>query len=178
MPPPNLAGLTIGNALQGFWCTVVPGFSVLGFRELPWFRALNASNQIWFYDIDLPGFSALPGFRAPFYGDGQSALNPGTTVPTYVVQPPPRIMPVKWLTFLLVTKNEQVGWIDPHQGTLSPQNNLTGHCFHFQTVNLTNKVKNTKSRTYHSNQFCNLWALWALSKSLSFFCTSQSLHRS
>ena len=28
----------------------------------------------------LPGFSALPGFKAPFYGDGQSALNPGTTV--------------------------------------------------------------------------------------------------
>ena len=54
--------------------TVVPGFSVLGFR------ALNASNQIWFYNIDLPGFSALPGFRAPFYGNGQSALNPGTTV--------------------------------------------------------------------------------------------------
>ena len=30
--------------------------------------------------IDLPGFSALPGFKAPFYGDGQSALNTGTTV--------------------------------------------------------------------------------------------------
>ena len=30
--------------------------------------------------MDLPGFSALPGFKAPFYGDGQSALNPGTTV--------------------------------------------------------------------------------------------------
>ena len=55
--------------------TVVPGFSVLGFR------ALNAGNQIWFYTIDLPGFSALPGFKAPFYGDGLSALNPGTTVP-------------------------------------------------------------------------------------------------
>ena len=55
--------------------TVVPGFSVLGFR------ALNASNQIWFYNIDLPGFSALSGFRASFYDDGQSALNPGTTVP-------------------------------------------------------------------------------------------------
>ena len=26
--------------------TVVPGFSVLGFRALPWFRALNAGNQI------------------------------------------------------------------------------------------------------------------------------------
>ena len=60
--------------------TVVPGFSILGFRALPWFRALNAGNQIWFYTIDLPGFSALPGFKAPFYGDGQSALNPGTTV--------------------------------------------------------------------------------------------------
>ena len=31
--------------------------------------------------MDLPGFSARPGFKAPFYGDGQSALNPGTTVP-------------------------------------------------------------------------------------------------
>ena len=30
--------------------------------------------------IDLHGFSALPGFKAPFNGDGQSALNPGTTV--------------------------------------------------------------------------------------------------
>ena len=38
-------------------------------------------NQIWFYDIvDVPGFSALPGFKAPFYGDGQRSLNPGTTV--------------------------------------------------------------------------------------------------
>ena len=60
--------------------TVVPGFSVLGFRALPWFRALNTGNQIWVYVIDLPGFSALPGFRAPFCGDGQSTLNPGTTV--------------------------------------------------------------------------------------------------
>ena len=60
--------------------TVVPGFSVLGFRALPWFRALNTGNQIWVYAIDLPGFSALPGYRAPFCGDGQSTLNPGTTV--------------------------------------------------------------------------------------------------
>ena len=30
--------------------------------------------------MDLPGFSALPGFKSPFYGNGQSALNPGTTV--------------------------------------------------------------------------------------------------
>ena len=43
-------------------------------------KALNASDEIWFYFIDLPGFSALPGYRAPFCGDGQSALNPGTTV--------------------------------------------------------------------------------------------------
>ena len=49
--------------------TVVPGFSVLGFR------ALNTGNQIWVYVIDLPGFRAL------FCGDGQSTLNPGTTVP-------------------------------------------------------------------------------------------------
>ena len=55
-------------------CTVVPGFIVLGFR------ALSAGNQNWFYGLDLPGFSALPGFKAPFYGDGKSALNPGTTV--------------------------------------------------------------------------------------------------
>ena len=57
------------------------GFSVPGLRApLPKFRAPSNGNQIWFYDIDLPGFSALPGFKAPFYGDGQSALNPGTTV--------------------------------------------------------------------------------------------------
>ena len=55
--------------------TVVPGFSVLGFRTLPWFRALNTGNQIWFYVIE------LPGFRAPFCRDGKSTLNPGTTVP-------------------------------------------------------------------------------------------------
>ena len=59
--------------------TVVPGFSVLGFRALPWFRAITG-NQICVYLIDLPGFSALPGFRAPFCGNGQSTLNPGTTV--------------------------------------------------------------------------------------------------
>ena len=50
--------------------TVVPGFSVLGFRALPWFRALNTCNQSWVYVSDLPGFSALPGFRVPFCGDG------------------------------------------------------------------------------------------------------------
>ena len=60
--------------------TVVPGFSVLGFRALPGFRALGTRNQIWIYVINLPGFSVLPGFKAPFHGDGQSALNPGTTV--------------------------------------------------------------------------------------------------
>ena len=60
--------------------TVVPGFSVLGFRALPGFRALCTGNQIWIYVINLPGFSALPGFKAPFHGDGQSALNPGTIV--------------------------------------------------------------------------------------------------
>ena len=60
--------------------TVVPGFSVLGFRALPGFRAPGTGNQIWVYVIHLPGFSALPGFRAPFCGDGQSTLNPGTTV--------------------------------------------------------------------------------------------------
>ena len=55
--------------------TVVPGFSVLGFR------ALCTGSQIWIYAINVPGFSALTGFKAPFHGDGQSALNPGTTVP-------------------------------------------------------------------------------------------------
>ena len=64
--------------------TVVPGFSVLGFRALPGFRALCTRNQIWVYVINLPGFSALPGFKAPFHGDGQSALNPGTTVYGFV----------------------------------------------------------------------------------------------
>ena len=60
--------------------TVVPGFSFLGFGALPGFRALCTGNQIWIYVINLPGFSALPEFKAPFHGDGQSALNPGTTV--------------------------------------------------------------------------------------------------
>ena len=45
--------------------TVVPGFSVLGFRALPGFRALCIGNQIWIHVINLPGFSALPGFKAP-----------------------------------------------------------------------------------------------------------------
>ena len=54
--------------------TVVPGFSVLRFR------ALCTGNQICIYIMNSPGFSALPGFKAPFYGDGQSVLNPGTTV--------------------------------------------------------------------------------------------------
>ena len=65
--------------------TVVPGFSVLGFRALPGFRALCTWNQIWIYVINLPRFSALPGFKTPFHGDGQSALNPGTTVLVSVV---------------------------------------------------------------------------------------------
>ena len=60
--------------------TVVPGISVLRFSALPGFRALCTGNQIWIYVINLPGFSALPGFKAPFHGDGQNALNPGTTV--------------------------------------------------------------------------------------------------
>ena len=50
--------------------TVVPGFSVLGFRALPGFRALCTGNQIWIYVTNLPGFSALPGFKAPFHGNG------------------------------------------------------------------------------------------------------------
>ena len=37
-------------------------------------------NQIWIYVINLPGFSALLGFKAPFQGDGESVLDPGTTV--------------------------------------------------------------------------------------------------
>ena len=76
---------TVGIHVSRFFSptTVVPGFSVLGFRRfraLPGFRALCTENQIWIYVINLPGFSALPGFKAPFHGDGQSALNPGTTV--------------------------------------------------------------------------------------------------
>ena len=47
---------------------------------VPAFIALYTGNQIWIYVINLPGFSALPGFKAPFHGNGQSALNPGTTV--------------------------------------------------------------------------------------------------
>ena len=60
--------------------TVVPGFSVLGFRALPWFRTLNTGSQIWVYVTDLAGFSSLPGFRVPFCGDGEGTLNPGTIV--------------------------------------------------------------------------------------------------
>ena len=60
--------------------TVVPGFSVLGLRALPGFRALCTRNQIWIYVINVLGFSALSGFKAPFHGDRQSVLNPGTTV--------------------------------------------------------------------------------------------------
>ena len=71
-----------GKGISLFISTVVLGFSVLGFRALPGFRALCTGNQTWIYVINLPGFSALPGFKAPFYGDGQSALNPGTTVYT------------------------------------------------------------------------------------------------
>ena len=71
---------TTVHMFEGKRNTVVPGFSVLGFRALPGFRALCTGNQIWIYVINLPGFSALPGFKAPFHGDGQSALNPGTTV--------------------------------------------------------------------------------------------------
>ena len=40
----------------------------------------DTGNQIWIYVINLPVLSGLPGFKAPFHGDGQSALNPGTTV--------------------------------------------------------------------------------------------------
>ena len=65
---------------QRFRSTVVHVFSVLGFSALPGFRALCTGKQIWIYVIELPGFSALPGFKAPFHGEGQNALNPGTTV--------------------------------------------------------------------------------------------------
>ena len=44
--------------------TVLPGFSVLWSRALP--LLLNHGNQIWYYDINLPEFSNLPGF---IYGD-------------------------------------------------------------------------------------------------------------
>ena len=77
--PSTKSGFTI-HLITRFGITVVPGFSVLGFKALPGVRALCTGNQIWIYVIKLPGFSALPGFKAPFHGDGQSALNPGTTV--------------------------------------------------------------------------------------------------
>ena len=75
--------------------TVVPELSVLGFRALPGFRALCTGNQIWIYVINSPGFSALPGFKALFHGDGQSALNPGTTVSVLNVLLP--IVDFSWL---------------------------------------------------------------------------------
>ena len=68
---------------------MVTGFSVLGFRALPGFRELCTGNQIWISVINLPGFSALPGFKAPFYGDGQSALNPGNTVSVLTLENTP-----------------------------------------------------------------------------------------
>ena len=49
-------------------------------RSLDLEHYVPGGNQIWIYVINLPRFSALPGFKAPFHGDGQSALNPGTTV--------------------------------------------------------------------------------------------------
>ena len=72
--------MSFWNISLHFSNTVVPGFSVLGFRAHPGFRVLCTGNQSWIYVIILPGFSALPGFKAPFHVDGQSALNPGTTV--------------------------------------------------------------------------------------------------
>ena len=60
--------------------TVEPGFRNLGFRALPWFRALSTGDQIAFYDTDLPGFSAFPGFRNLNHGDRDWFLNPGSTV--------------------------------------------------------------------------------------------------
>ena len=76
----NMLGKTENSLKSVQISTVVPGFSVLGFRALPGFRALCTWKEIWIYVINLPGFSALPGFKASFHGDGQSALNPGTTV--------------------------------------------------------------------------------------------------
>ena len=72
-----------------FISTVVLGFSVLGFRTL------CIGNQIWICVMNLPGFSALPGFKAPFHGDRQSALNPGTTVLCTVLLIPLDIAVVK-----------------------------------------------------------------------------------
>ena len=48
--------------------------------QVQYSRAFSTGNHIWFQDIDLPGFSALPGFKAPFYGGGQSAPNSGNTL--------------------------------------------------------------------------------------------------
>ena len=66
--------------MSGNLITVVPGFSVLRFRALPGFRALCTRYQIWIYVIN------LPGFKAPFHGDRQSALNPGTTVFNFFIR--------------------------------------------------------------------------------------------
>ena len=58
-------------------CHIQSGFSV---------RALNTGNQMRVYVIDLPGISALPGFRAHSVGDWQSTLNPVTTVFTFLLE--------------------------------------------------------------------------------------------
>ena len=57
-----------------FSYTVEPEFSGLGCR------ALSTVIQIWFYEIDLPGFSALSGFRNFNHGDRYWYLNPGSTI--------------------------------------------------------------------------------------------------
>ena len=46
----------------------------MAFQTKVVFLGLPVYNSV---DMD---FSALPGFKSPFHGDGQSALNPGTTV--------------------------------------------------------------------------------------------------
>ena len=57
-----------------------PGFRDLGFKVLPLFRALSTANQMWFYEIGLPGCSELPGFRNLNHGERDWFLKPGSTV--------------------------------------------------------------------------------------------------
>ena len=54
-----------------------------GFRNLV-FRTPRTGYHILFYDIEIPGFSALSGLRNLNHGDRDCFLNPGSTV--YVIK--------------------------------------------------------------------------------------------
>ena len=71
---------------------------------LPGFRALNTNNQIWFYDLHLPGFIALPGFKHLWGFDGIGggrALNQGRIIST--------LLPVLG-TFVHPSDNKREHW--------------------------------------------------------------------